>query len=186
MTGMAAATALPLWIALVVLTMVPSVLPFARHVAVNSLRRRRTRAVGEFVGGYLAMWVAFGAVAVAVLPTETSRPFVAAVLVLAAGWQVSPVHRTVVRGCHRTWPLPATGARAEFAAVRFGVAHGGSCVALCWCLMLAMCCAPGPPVLWAAAVGAAAFAQKTTERPVHAARIGALVLLVLALLVSAT
>jgi predicted metal-binding membrane protein len=183
---MAPATALPLWIAMVALTMVPSAAPFARHVALNSLRRRRTRAVGEFVGGYLAMWVAFGGMAVAVLPAVPPRVFVAAVLVLAAGWQVSPLHRTVVRGCHRTWPLPASGARAEFAAVRFGVAHGGNCVALCWCLMLATCCAPGPPLLWAAAVGGAAFAQKTTEAPVHVARIGALVLLVLALFVAIT
>jgi predicted metal-binding membrane protein len=184
MTGMDPSAGLPFWIAMVAAMMLPSAVPVARFVTVNSLRRRRLRAAGEFVAGYLAVWVGFGAIAVALMPSTASRTVAAAVLVVAAVWQLTPAHRAVVRGCHRTWPLPASGVRAEVAAVRFGLAHGGNCVALCGCLMLAMCCAPGPPLLWAAAVGLAAFVQKTTDRPVHVARIGAVTLLVLALFVA--
>jgi hypothetical protein len=47
--------------------------------------------------------------------------------------------------------------------------------------MIVMCVAPGPPMLWATAIGAGVFVQKTTEAPAHVARLGALALLVVAL-----
>ena len=78
-------------------------------------------------------------------------------------------------------PLPAAGWRADAAAVRFGVGNGGYCLGASWCLMIVMCMRPGPPMLWAAAIGAGVFVQKTTEAPAHVARVGALALLVVAL-----
>jgi predicted metal-binding membrane protein len=181
MAAMAPPMGIALWVAMVAATMLPSALPVARHVAVNSLRRRRARAVLLFAGGYLAVWTAFGAVALAVLPRSGSRTALALALLAAAGWQLTPWHRRALRGCHRTMPLPAVGWRADAAAMRFGLGNGGYCLGASWLLMVVMCCAPGPPMLWAAAIGAGVFVQKTTEIPAHVARVAAVALLVVAL-----
>jgi predicted metal-binding membrane protein len=181
MAAMAPSMGIALWVPMVAATMVPSALPVARHVAVNSLRRRRNRAVLLFTGGYLAVSTAFGAIALAVLPHSRSRALLVLTLLAAAAWQLTPWQRRALRGCHRTRPLPAAGWRADAAAVRFGLGNGGYCLGASWCLMVVMCCAPGPPMLCAAAIGAGVFVQKTTEVPAHVARVGALALLVVAL-----
>lgn len=181
MAAMAPSMGMALWVAMMAATMLPSALPAANHVAVNSLRRRRNRAVLLFAVGYLAVWTAFGAVALAVLPQSGSRTVLAIALLAAAGWQLTPWHRRALRGCHRTRPLPAFGWRADAAAMRFGLGNGGYCLGASWCLMIVMCCAPGPPMVWSAALGAGVFVQKATEVPAHVARVGAVALVVVAL-----
>jgi predicted metal-binding membrane protein len=182
MAGMAPRMGIAAWTAMTAATMLPSTLPVVHHVARDSLRRRRHRAVFLFTLGYLAVWTAFGGFALAVLPQSPSVPII--VLLVAAAWQLTPWQRTALRGCHRTSPLPAATWRADIATLRFGVTNGRYCVGACWCLMLVMCCAPGSPLLSGAAVGAGVFVQKTTERPAHVAQLGALVLLVIALFVA--
>ena len=181
MAAMAPSMGVGVWVAMMAATMLPSALPVARHVAINSLRRRRARAVLLFSLGYLAVSTAFGAAALAVVPHSGSRTVLTVMLLAAAGWQLTPWQRSALRGCHRTMPLPAAGWRADAAALRFGLGNGGYCLgATCW-LMIVMCCAPGPPMLWAAAIGAGVFVQKAAEVPAHVARLGAVALLVVAL-----
>jgi predicted metal-binding membrane protein len=190
MHGMAhtvAAGALGLWIAMTAATMLPSALPAARHVAVNSLRRRRHRAVALFIAGFLTVWAAFGLVdlvLLAAIPVVDPEALLPGTVLIAAGWQITAMKRWALRECHRTMPLPAVGWRADVAALRFGLRNGAGCLGSCWALMLVMSCAAGPAMAWGAAIGAGAFLEKTSEQPKHLARMGALVLVLVALFTS--
>jgi predicted metal-binding membrane protein len=172
------------WLVMTGTTMLPSALPALRHVSLNSLQRRRRRAVAEFVLAYLALWTAFGLLlqlALDRLPALDPRQLTVGALLLAAAWQLTPAHLRALRGCHRTVPLPATGWPAAVGAGRFGLTNAGSCIGSCWCLMAAMCCAAGPAPLWAAAIGTGVFVEKTSAQPQQVARLGGLVLVIVAL-----
>jgi predicted metal-binding membrane protein len=190
MPGMAGAISVATvgsWLVVTAAMMLPSALPAARHVARNSLHRRRHRAVAQFVACYLAAWSAFGAVALALLgllPATDAGVALVVVAAAAAGWQLTPMKAGALRAGHRPVPLPASGWRADTAAMRFGLHHGACCVASCWCLMVVMAWAPGPGLVWCAAVATGVFAEKTAEHPRQMARIGAVVLALIALFAS--
>jgi predicted metal-binding membrane protein len=129
------------WTLMCVAMMVPVALPAVRHVAVNSLRRRRGAAVAQFLAAYLLVWVAFGALVLAglaALPPSLAPWLLPAALGLAAIWQLQPWLRWFLWACHRTVPLPPRGWRAVRGSLRFGVRHGLACVGVCWPFMLAM------------------------------------------------
>jgi predicted metal-binding membrane protein len=149
-------TAAALWALMAVAMMLPTTLPAARHVGLNSLRRRRWRAMTVYVVVYLAVWVAFGipAVALARMAGTTgveNRWLVAGTLAIAAGWQLTRWKRRALFACRRTVPLPLTGLRADVACARFGVVQASRCIVSCWPLMLVMSVA-GPHNLIAMAL----------------------------------
>ena len=134
---------LPMWALMSFTMMVPAALPAVRHVAINSLRWRRRRAVGEFLAVYLGIWVAFGAIALgllALLPSARTDTTVALVLALAlaAAWQLTPQKRRALLACHRSSPLPPRGWRATAGVLRFAGRNGGACLGSCWAMMLVM------------------------------------------------
>ena len=107
--------AIGMWTLMVVAMMVPAALPAVQHVAVNSLRWRRRRAVATYLAVYTVIWVAFGAVLIAVSPLWSGvdgRLVLAVALALAAGWQLTVHKRRALRDCHRPSPLPPRGRRA--------------------------------------------------------------------------
>jgi endonuclease G, mitochondrial len=53
----------PHWTLMAMAMMAPVALPAARHVGLNSIRRRHQRAIGLYLGVYVAVWAGFGAVA---------------------------------------------------------------------------------------------------------------------------
>lgn len=132
------------WLAMVAAMMVPSTLPLVRHVAGNSLWRRRERAVAIVLAAYLVVWAAFGLLAVPlaasarrVLDVPTGL-LTAVLLGGAAAWELTPTKQRALRACHRPVPIPPTGAKADLACARFGVRHARACMAGCWPVMLAM------------------------------------------------
>jgi predicted metal-binding membrane protein len=132
------------WVAMSVAMMVPSTLPAVRGIAFTSLWSRRHRAAGIFVASYVAVWTAFGAVAI---PVRTLLPFggptpLAGALVLAAAWELAPAKRRALRACLLSDPIPPRGWKADVGCARAGVVYGRRCVVACWALMLAML-APG-------------------------------------------
>lgn len=136
-------TAAALWALMSTAMMLPTTLPAARHVGLNSLRRRRWRAMTVYVAVYLAVWMAFGVPAVALARTADAagvenRWLVAGMLALAAGWQLTPWKRRALFACRRVVPLPLTGLRADLACARFGVVQASRCMVSCWPLMLMM------------------------------------------------
>lgn len=130
------------WLVMTPAMMLPSALPAARHVALNSRWRRRQRGSAVFATAYLAVWLLFGLVAVSVarlvkLPEGGGWPLAAA-LAVAAGWELTATKRRCLRACHRTVPLPPDGWKANSACARFGLRYGWSCLGACWALMLPM------------------------------------------------
>ncbi|MQA16688.1 MAG: DUF2182 domain-containing protein [Pseudonocardiaceae bacterium] len=135
--------ALVSWALMSVAMMVPVTLPAVRHVGLNSIRRRRRRAMALYAASYVAVWVAFGVLALVLVAALRStgpdeRLLVLGTLVIAALWQLTRWKRRAVVACQRTVPLPPTGWRADAGCVRFGVRQAGRCVVSCGPLMLLM------------------------------------------------
>lgn len=144
--------AMAMWALMCAAMMLPSALPAVRHVAANSLRWRRGRAVAQFAAAYLAVWIAFGGVVLPLrqLLTEraTATTVLAGTLGAAAVWHVLPYRRRFVRDCHRGVPLRPRGWAANLSCLRFGVRHGRACIGSCWPSMLVMAAVPAAPLLW--------------------------------------
>jgi predicted metal-binding membrane protein len=169
----AALAGMPMWSLMALAMMLPAALPATSHVAVNSLRRRRGRAVTEFLVGYLALWLGFGAavlLGLALLPVDRAVVLLAAALAVATAWELSPAKLWALNRCHKASPLPPSGWRAGVGATRFGVLHGSACVASCWPLMLVMAVAPSARLAWCAALGGIGLAEKLTLNPRRRAR----------------
>jgi predicted metal-binding membrane protein len=81
-----------------------------------------------------------------------------------------------MRGCHRSFPLPPRGWRAEKGALRFGLRNGLYCLGTCWCLMLVMVAAPCGQLLWTVGLSAVITAERLLPRPRSATRTIALLL----------
>ncbi|MDR7275547.1 DUF2182 domain-containing protein [Catenuloplanes atrovinosus] len=152
------------WVLMCVAMMVPIVLPAVRHVAVNSLRRRRLRAMAIFLAGYVGVWALAGAVLLPVAALPPRVPLLVALIALAAVWQVLPARRACLRACHRTVPLPPTGPRAAAGGLRFGVWHGLACAGVCGPLMAIMAVPGTHHPLWMIGVTAAVFLTRYPPR----------------------
>jgi predicted metal-binding membrane protein len=174
-----AASGLPSWVLMTVAMMGPAALIAIRHTGLNSLRWRRRRAIAEFSAAYLTVWIAFGLlaqVASTFVPGVPGPAMLATVLAAAAAWQLSPFKRRFLRGCHRSFPLPPRGWRAEKGALRFGLRNGLYCFGTCWCLMLVMVAAPGGQLLWTAGLTGIITAERLLPRPRNTTRVAAAML----------
>jgi predicted metal-binding membrane protein len=178
-----------MWALMVVAMMLPTALPAVRHVAVNSLRRRRPRAMATFAAVYTLVWVAFGALVLLAAPAWSGldRTAVAAgALALAAAWQLSAPKRRALRDCHRPSPLPPTGRRATAGVVRFAMRNGTACVGSCWAMMLAMALAATAATFWMVAITGLVLIEKLAPKPRQATRAGAVLLAAGSLAVAAS
>jgi predicted metal-binding membrane protein len=131
------------WTVMSAAMMVPTVLPALRHVAFNSLRVRRCRAMLVFLAAYLLAWMVFG---IAALTADrvlrgagsSTMQLLVACLLLAAAWQLTPIKRRAIFGCRRSVPLPPTGWKADEACARFAIWQAVHCIVVCWPAMLTM------------------------------------------------
>jgi predicted metal-binding membrane protein len=173
-----------MWAAMSAAMMLPAALPALAHVGVNSLRRRRRRAMALFAAVYLGIWLAFGGLVLALSPLWTRLDetlALAVVLTVAAAWQLTRWKLVALRACHRAVPLPPYGRRADAAVVRFGVRNGSACVGSCWAMMLAMGVASGGAMLPAmVALTPLVTIEKLADRPRRTTRLVALALAVAA------
>ena len=121
--------------------MLPLALPAARHVAQNTLRRRRLEAVLTFLGAFVSIWVlvslgaALLASAVGWLLPVAPAPLILATIA-AVVWHWTPWRRRALRACARSRPLPPDGWPAREACLAFGTSVGGRCAVSCWPAML--------------------------------------------------
>jgi predicted metal-binding membrane protein len=176
--------AAPMWGLMAVAMMVPPALPAVRHVALNSLYWRRRRAVGEFLFGFLAIWIAFSVVVLGALSLwEPARSewALAAALAIAAAWQLTPLKWRALRDCHQPSPLPPRGWRASLGAARFGWRNGTACLLSCWAMMVAVALVTSSMLIWMAALTALIYIEKLNLKPRTASRRVAVPLAVAAL-----
>jgi predicted metal-binding membrane protein len=184
------------WLVMVVAMMLLLMLPAIRHGALNSIPRRRLRAMVLIAAASLVCWLPFGplvgrAVGVVAgwgLPVDR-HPLVWALFV-AALWQLTTTKRRALNACHRTVPLPPQGWAADRACLRFGLLHGVRCFVSGWALMLVMA-VPGTMsgmagVLLAGSLTAGMLAEEWTAAGRRALPAGAMLLAGSALLLAIT
>lgn len=129
------------WALMLVAMMTPLLLSPLRHLWQRSLARKRGTIIALFTLGYGLVWMAAGTLMVALallMRLASSSPWLAAGLVGLAAivWHASTAHQVCLNRRHGLPTLPALGAAAERAALRYGVIHGGWCVGACWAVML--------------------------------------------------
>jgi hypothetical protein len=127
------------WTAMVVAMMFPNTLDALREVSARSYRQRRLRAVCCYLFGYVAWWTILGLLVLGARQFRfTHDPRIAIVLcTFAAGWVLLPARERWHRLCHRSIALFPVGWRADRDTLRQGAIHAWPCAAACWPLMVA-------------------------------------------------
>jgi predicted metal-binding membrane protein len=129
------------WALMLVAMMSPALIQPLCHIRQRSFTHRRARSSVLFVAAYAAIWMAFGAVLLAVelavkfFASQSYLP-AAVIMLMALVWQFSPIKQRCLNRCHAHTELAAFGAAADFDALRFGMTHGMWCAGSCWALML--------------------------------------------------
>jgi predicted metal-binding membrane protein len=163
------------WQAMVAAMMLPSALPLIGLF--DRVSRRNERGLRDrtaFLGGYAALWTAFGAVAflgdagvhrtVDAVPWLHERPYLIAggVLTIAGLFQFSPLKDACLTKCRQPGPyLLGHYRRGPRPAFRLGITHGLFCLGCCWALMLVMFAAGVAVLWWMAALTAVMVYEKT-------------------------
>ena len=171
------------WLLMLVAMMGPLLVPMITYVAARSFVDRRDRAVGLFIAGYAAVWIAvagLGFAALLLLRTLSVILGVAAYgglagAVAAALWQLSNSKQRALNRCHGVRPLRASGLAADGDAFKFGLLHGLRCVRACAPTMfLTMVGAHGLATM--AVVFTVLLAERTASRPRQTGAAAALLL----------
>ncbi len=127
------------WTVMIIAMMLPSALP---PVLAQPDGGRRA----AFAAGYLATWALAGLLGYAALKLgrqldggffvwhRAGRATAAAVLVLAAAYELTPAKRRFLAGCRTRGPA----AERPRSALRLGIANGGACLGCCGGLMVAL------------------------------------------------
>jgi predicted metal-binding membrane protein len=175
----------PLWIAFVLFLlgwqvmiaamMLPSSLPLIRLFQRASASQPRARlAQVAFLGGYMVVWTAFGALAflgdIGIHRTvdriwwlhERSYLIGGAVLLLAGAFQFSGLKERCLDQCrHPGAYLQRHYRRGVGAAFRLGRGHGVFCLGCCWALMLVSFAAGIANLTWMAVLTLLMVFEKT-------------------------
>jgi len=187
------------WQFMIAAMMLPSSYPLIRLFdRVASAQPRSGRAKAAFLGGYVAVWTAFGAVAfVGDVGVHFSvdhwgwlseHPWLIAgtTLVLAGAFQFSSLKDRCLRECRMPGPfLLKHYRRGTGEAFRLGLRHGLFCLGCCWALMLVMFAAGVASLWWMAALATVMFFEKVGRKGDRLAPVVGVLLLVLGALVLA-
>ena len=195
---------IPVWVAMMAAMMLPSAAPM---VAVHAAVERRGRDLGRggkrggslaFVGGYLAVWTAFGIVAYAlfelvrsldidVLSWSHGGRYVSALVVASAAvYQLTPLKNVCLSKCRS--PLAfvvGTWRPGRLGAARMGIEHGAWCVGCCWALMATLFALGVMSLAWTVVIATLVAIEKLSPWE-DASRAVALLLVALALAVALT
>jgi predicted metal-binding membrane protein len=187
------------WQAHIAAMMLPSSLPLITlfgRAAASQPNPRRVRAA--FLGGYAAVWTAFGAAAlvgdmglhraVDRWPWLAARPWLVGggVLVLAGGFQFTALKDRCLDECRNPAAfLVRFYGRGVGAAFRLGRRHGLFCLGCCWALMLLMFAVGITNLAWMAPLALLMVVEKTSPNGRRVVRPAGFALLALGVLVVA-
>ena len=172
------ATAFAAWLAMAGAMMLPTVVPLVRFfVPITTRVPRPVTTRLAFLGGYLAVWVGFAAVAVLgdggvdalarvrAWPVAPSELVLAVTLVVAGLFQFSRLKDTCLTACRSPWAfLWQHYRRGVRGGWMLGVRHGALCLGCCWALMLIMFGAGAGSLLWMLALTVVIVIEKTAPR----------------------
>jgi predicted metal-binding membrane protein len=158
---------LPVWSLMMAAMMLPSTVPLLRLDYATTRSRARLVALA---GGYLSVWIAFGAVVLAVdalggnrLLGMHGRHLTAALLAVAALYQLMPLKRRCLARCRAPLSRLLLGWRDGLAgAARMGVHNGLWCAGCCAGLMLALLALGVMSWVWMVLVGGVILLEKVT------------------------
>ena len=168
---------LALWLVMMVAMMFPSFWPAFLLYGAAARRRGRPGAAVLFGAGYLLLWEGCGLLAFAgYLATGAAlegRPgwaarlplLTAALLLLAAAYQVTPLKRRCLAHCQSPAAyLVAHWRPGLLGALRLGMAHGAYCLGCCWGLLLALLGLGAMDPRWLATAAAVIALEKLGPR----------------------
>jgi predicted metal-binding membrane protein len=168
------------WVVMMAAMMFPSIVPVA--LAHRELHRRSTGggqrgASAMFVLGYLAVWAAAGIGGYVVLEAgrsldggllgwhEAGRWAAAAVLLLAAGYELTPLKRTYLMRCRDPRAAVLEHWReGQGGGLCMGMRHGGACLGCCWALMAALFALGAMSLGWMLLISVLIAAEKLLPR----------------------
>jgi predicted metal-binding membrane protein len=161
------------WTAMMTAMMLPSAAPLLL------LYRRSARGVDTaMLGlGYLLVWGAIGYGAYAYVMWGPMLP-VWSVLAVAGVYQLTPLKGVCLKRC-RT-PANFLVRRYGRAPLLLGLEHGLWCAGCCWALMLILVAVGSMSLAWAAGIAAVVLVEKVAPSGDRLARLGGIVLIVLA------
>ena len=163
------------WTAMMTAMMLPSAAPLLL------LYRRGSRAVDTAALGlgYLLVWGALGYAAYAYVMWGPMLP-VWSVLAVAGVYQLTPLKGSCLKRC-RT-PADFLVRRYGRAPLLLGMEHGLWCAGCCWALMFVLVAVGSMSLAWAAGIAAVVLVEKVAPSGDRLARLGGIVLVLLALL----
>ncbi|WP_083370248.1 DUF2182 domain-containing protein [Chromobacterium sphagni] len=128
------------WISMTLAMMMPLAAASIRQAAFLSLWRRRHRAIGGFLAGYLGCWLAAAIVLQGLSGAAASQAAAGSVAILgfmtAMIWQLTPCKARALAECHQTRALAPSGWQADRDCLLYGMQHAAACIRSCWALML--------------------------------------------------
>ncbi|NUP46369.1 MAG: DUF2182 domain-containing protein [Catenulispora sp.] len=151
--GMALPVFLVLWLVMMAAMMLPSVAPvaitWAKGIARHATGRARAVRMGEFIGGYLLAWTAFGVAAYGALALTghladdhpTAGKWIGATAFALAGlYQLGPLKNLCLRHCRSpiSQLMRYASFRPQVRDLRVGLHHGTYCVGCCAALMVVL------------------------------------------------
>ena len=166
-----------IWVTMMAAMMLPSVMPmvllFARVSHDRAKRGTSFVPTWVFIGGYLAVWTAYGLLAYGLfrfahsldlgfLGWHRQGPLVAGGAVAAAGlYELTPLKEVCLKHCRTPLHFVLHGWRDGWSgALRMGAEHGAYCVGCCWGLMVVLFALGVMSLFWMVVIGALIFAQK--------------------------
>ena len=182
------------WVVMMAAMMFPSVAPtVALYARMSGKSRLSPRA---FTGGYLATWAGAGGVAYLMGAAasraaggelswdRSGRPIAGAVLILAAGYELTPLKNVCLGKCRSPLGTLLGSWRGGWSgALRMGANNGAWCVGCCWALMASLFALGVMSVVWMAVVAGFIAVEKILPWRRTATYGTALTLLVLGVLV---
>ncbi len=179
------------WQLMIAAMMLPSSLPLVRMFAVASSRApARELLLASFLGGYAAVWSAFGLLAfgldAALHAAVDASPWLhrhewaigGSVLALAGAFQFTPLKDACLDKCrHPAQFLTRHYRRGKAGAFLLGARHGAFCLGCCWALMLVLFAAGMASLLWMAALTALMVHEKTQPNGARAVPVSGVALL---------
>jgi len=183
-----------IWLVMMAAMMFPSVAPTIALYARMSGKSRLLPVL--FTAGYLVTWTGAGAIAFLVGVAgsnaaggmltweEAGRPIAGAILILAAGYELTPLKSVCLGKCRSPLGTLLGSWRDGWrGALRMGAKNGAWCVGCCWALMAALFALGVMSVTWMALVAGLIAVEKMLPWRRTATYGTALVLLALGLLV---
>jgi predicted metal-binding membrane protein len=182
------------WAVMMTAMMLPSALPMIGLYGATQRGEATTRSrgvpVAAFTAVYLALWAASGIpvyLGHTALMALSARPFaygVAAILVAAGLFQLSPLKQACLRECRSPLAFLLGHWRAGLrGSLALGWSHGLYCLGCCWALMVVLVAAGAMGLAWVLLITAVVAAEKLLPRGEWIARAtgGAFLLLGVAL-----